>query len=380
MIIKLCYQNEIHRCSNPPKDFLGLQNLLAKTFRTELPQEFAICYTIPGEAENIPLSCQADYEALMAKNPASAVKILVKEKRENLREQEKMDMNVSSEKIQKEEEPRKDSNLESFVEILAEDMIVPKVQQYPYFSHSMVDDDQIRRIVKETLKDQLPNIISQVKEALLKELQASQPVMPVIEKIEMPAELLEVQRPPVVEKIEVPAELLEVQQPPVVEEIEVPREVLEAMDRIEMREPENIEQLVERVPEKRKESNQFVEKVKNFGKSLKANLFGLPGAAKNAIEDFSQKMEGDPLVQCEEGRYPKSVVDKAAELNEIFPEEQRKNLLDLVYRCPRHATLTQLADYYIRRGEPQQEEPEGVNENEENVAEEENEKEKEYAC
>lgn len=300
---------------------------------------------------------------------------MITEKRENVREQEKIDLDASCEKIQKlgavEDKPRKDKNLESFVEILAEDVVVPKVQQYPYFSHNVTDDEQIRRIVKETLKDQLPYIISQVKDALLKELKPAQPL--VIERIEERIEQEPVQSP-VIEKIE---EKVEEKIEENVEE-EVPQNVLEEPEMKE--ESEEMVQLVEKVPE-RKQSNSFVDKVRNFfGKNLKAQIVELPGKAKDAIDDWSQKIEGDPLVQCEEGRFPKSVVEKATQLHEIFPEEERKSLLELVSRCPRYATLTQLADYYMRKGEPQQEDPERVEENDENVAEDDNEKEKEYAC
>jgi len=91
----------------------------------------------------------------------------------------------------------------------------------------------------------------------------------------------------------------------------------------------------------------FIDKVMNM-------IVELPSKAVDFVDNLARKIEGDPVVICAEGRYPKSVVDKGNYLKEIFRDADRKELLDFVERFPKEMSLNQIAEIWIAQRQSQQ--------------------------
>jgi hypothetical protein len=170
MIIKFCYQNEIHRCSDPPSDFLLLKSFLAKMFQANLPRNFVLSYVNP-EGETLPLNSKEDYEALQSKGYNKPVKVVITEVKEEIDDDQISDYEMMGEKpeeIAEEEVPRKEVDekevkdlLEEITEEVTKVHVVPKVQK---LEGEIPQEEQVRRIVRETLEEQMPFIMARLKE------------------------------------------------------------------------------------------------------------------------------------------------------------------------------------------------------------------------
>jgi hypothetical protein len=233
--------------------------------------------------------------------------------------------------------------LEKIVEQMSESVIVPQVnKQLSYFSivPSQPKDDNIRQIVKECIKEQIPFIISQVKEAVLTELRVAQ-VKDLIMK-EIQVEEKKVCDNAFYKKNDEPEDFYK---PEYIKAVE--------HDFAEVKYNHHNGEEVELQVQEEKGTN-FFNKIKDIGQAIKGKVVDLPGKAMNALDEWSNKIEGDPYVVIEEGRYPKSVVDKANELKEVFVEEDMKTLLDFISKYPRTANLEQLAHAFLFKDQQDQ--------------------------
>jgi len=71
-----------------------------------------------------------------------------------------------------------------------------------------------------------------------------------------------------------------------------------------------------------------------------------PEKAAGFADNIAHQITGDPYVEVPEGRYPKSIVEKASQLKEFFPESERKELLEFVTKFPKEITLDEIAHHY----------------------------------
>jgi hypothetical protein len=79
MSLKLCFGNEIHRVPKLPVSINALKESISSVFSGRLPEKYAIHYT-DCDGDNIMLTTQEDYEALLAdqsNSNAKAVKIFI---------------------------------------------------------------------------------------------------------------------------------------------------------------------------------------------------------------------------------------------------------------------------------------------------------------
>ena len=308
MILEFRFQDEFHLCSNVPDNLSALRYFLMGTFKADLPVDFKLLYTIPNQVENQPLQSEEDYQKLITQEVSDSIHITI----------------VSP---PKESEPE-ESKISDPVKVDEDKNAVDQPSKYPYFSYMSPQDEHIRKVVRETLQDQLPYVISQVKAALVKEfnLGAPQP---------------KVERAPVQQIVRVESGDIE----EVKNQANVREEVLDKEDGVIKPRSDS---LVDKIGK-----TGIFDQVKKFGASIKDQVSELPGKTKGVFDNLSQKVAGDPYVDVEEGRYPESVVKKAVSLKEIFPEEERKNLLEFVKKYSRVVTLEQLANLYLMKDEPQ---------------------------
>lgn len=322
MILKFCYKNEIRRCSELPKDYESLLLFLQNTFKSDLPKNFRLHYLLPESDQETSLNSQQTYETLLKTESLKAAKVFITE----VSEEDQDHLGVSGyDVISKEVEQQEKPSLEEIVKNVAESVVVPQVQKLPYFSYMPMQDEQIQRMVRDAIKDQIPTIVSRVKDAVLQELR--------------------------------PLILAQGNQPVAGEQREVPKNVvIEEVQHLEDNRPlQAEEQKAEgvandiKIPKNHKRD--LLDRIKKIGTALKE----LPEKAKTALDDWSHKIEGDAYVQIEEGKYPKSVVEKADLLKEVFIDESRKELLEFVKKYPRSVPIEQLAHLYIVRNQVEEE-------------------------
>jgi len=362
MVLKFCFANEIHRCSEFPTQYDQLHSFLLSTFKASIPQKYQLRYVSPGTESERLISSQQDYDELLNLDSSKPIKVTI---HELISLEDHGRVGMSDYDIigkNKEVEPEgaveeKAPGLEKIVEQMSESVIVPQVQKMSYFNIvPSQDDNNIRQIVKDVLKEQMPFIISQVKDAILQELRAEQPIIqaaPVEKELrirEEPPKIFEERK--VQEKVHYykpHEEAEEFFKPEYIKPVE-PAVLEEDKGRYSAEEinfqPYNDEHEIQE-----DKGNAFFNKIKNIGKVVAE----LPGKAKNALEDWGNKIEGDPYVVIEEGRYPRSIVDKATSLREVFLDESLKTLLDFVSRYPRNANLEQLAHAFLFKDQQQQE-------------------------
>jgi hypothetical protein len=372
MIVKFSYKDEMYRSSNPPLNLAALRAFLVSTFKTQLPENFNVFYTIPDQNENFPLNSEEDYENFLKIQSPKPIKVFITENQaveqkedvsspKNVEERKRSDSYgfidqqeaqapkdsyPEEVKVNRDEVPVAQNNLrlENLIENMSESVITSKVQKYPYFARGLEEPNQeehIRKIVKEAIREELPSIMAQLKEEILKELR---PVQPVVQAPVQPY-VQQVRPVEVVSKVEEKKVHVEPEEP----HVERPRRIFYQGEHDE----ENHE-----VPVLKNETNPLMDQVKKLGNVLR--LF--PEKAKGFIEDLT--VIGDPYTVTEHGKYQKSVVDKANGMKELFPEEELKMFLDLVNKYSRQVTLEQMINVYLNKDEPQ--EPEEVVDQEEN--------------
>jgi len=349
MVLKFCFANEIHRCSEFPTQYDELQNFLTTTFKASLPQKYQLRYIYPGTESERLIATQQDFDELLNFDSSKPIKVTIHEviSLEDHGKVEMSDYDIIGK--QKEAEPveEKAPGLEKIVEQMSESVIVPQVNKMSYFNIvPSAQDENVRQVVKDVLKEQMPFIISQVKDAILKELRAEQPIIhvapqPQVILREEPIKVAQYEEKKVNEKVQEEPE--DFYKPEYIKPVEAGHDEDKGGFNVEEVHQDEINEIQE------EKGNAFFNKIKNIGRVVAE----LPGKAKVALEDWSNKIEGDPHVIIEEGRYPQTVVDKATSLREVFVDESLKTLLDFVSRYPRNANLEQLAHAFLFKDQPQ---------------------------
>jgi len=364
MVLKFSFANEIHRCSEFPTQFDQLHNFLASTFKAQLPEKYQLRYVLPGTEAELVVANQKDYDELLKLDSSKPIKITIHEAisfvdngKGLISDYEYLgeNKNVEAQGVVEENAP----GLEKIVEQMSESVIVPQVnKQLPYFSivPSQPQGENIRQIVKECIKEQIPFIISQVKDAILKELRAGPQAQPqvkdlIIKEVHVEGKKGQHADNAFYKKNDEPEDFYK---PEYIKPVD--HDFAEAKHN-----HHNEEEIIELQVQEEK-GNAFFAKIKDIGQAIKGKVVDLPGKAMNALDDWSHKIEGDPYVVIEEGRYPQSVVDKANGLKEVFIEENLKTLLDFIYRYPRTANLEQLAHAFLFKDQQNQDQGEGQGE------------------
>jgi hypothetical protein len=365
MIIKFCYQNEIHRSSNPPTDFQTLPTFLVNMFKTELPQRFALQYITP-ESEALPLTedvyeqlkslasakpfkvvivdenpaPQIDEEVSVIEKPASADDFEVLD---NKAEPEKQAEPIVEQPVENkvEEAPVLDEKVEKQVEDeivnrLAEDLTKASMEK---FEGMAVDEAHVKAVVSETLRDMMPLIIAHVKDTLQNQ-----------HGFKFEQNQRQQARPSGYYDVEYGQDRV-----PRTESF-IPFVSNEQLDNFVEKGKEFLNKTyngLKKVPEHLSKVPEHLSKVPEHLSKVPQKLSTVPQHIENgvnklggAFDTLSQKMSGDPYVVCAEGRYPKSVVERGYRLKEIFVEEDTKSILEFVSHMPKESSLEQLADVF----------------------------------
>lgn len=324
MIIKFCYQNEIHRCSDPPTDFLLLKSFLAKMFQSGLPRNFVLSYVNP-ESETLPLNSKEDYEALQNKAYNKPVKVVITEVQEEIDDDQISDYEMMGEKPEEiiEEKEVKDI-LEEITDEVTKAHVFPKVQQ---LEGKIPQEEQVRRIVRETLEEQMPYILARLKENSAAPEQ-KKPLQSFWNQIGLyPYYQSILQSIPDEMKVAHSQAQSQEEKNPEMPEV-----------------PENNEPHQEEVEEK-EERKEGKPSPKLLTKVKKA-FVEFPMKAADFVDNLTHKISGDPYVECAEGKYPKSVVEKVENLKEVFEDADKKEMLDFVSKLPKDIPLFQIGDLF----------------------------------
>jgi hypothetical protein len=336
MIIKFCYQNEIHRCSDPPSDFLLLKSFLVKMFQVGLPRNFVLSYVNP-EGETLPLNSKEDYEALQSKEYNKPVKVVITEVKEDINDDQMSDYEMMGEKPEELVEDKPEKEVKDLLEEITEE--VTKVHVFPQVQKlegEIPQEEQVRRIVRETLEEQMPFIMARLKEdaSIQESLKSDVPeqkkphqsfwnqigLYPYYQSI--------LQSIP--DEMKVAQSQAQVQEEKIAEVPEVPEVVKENNEH----EQEEVEERKEGKP-----SPKLLTKVKKA-------FVEFPMKAADFVDNLTHKISGDPYVECAEGKYPKSVVEKVESLKEVFEDADKKEMLDFVSKLPKDIPLFQIGDLF----------------------------------
>jgi len=338
MIIKFCYQNEIHRCSDPPSDFFLLKFFLTKMFQAGLPRNFVLSYVNP-EGETLPLDSKEDYEALQSKEYNKPVKVVITEVKEEIDDDQISEYEMMPEKqpeeVQAEEKEVKDL-MEEITEEVTKVHVVPKVQK---LEGEIPQEEQVRKIVRETLEEQMPFIIARLKanssiqESLRSDVSE--------QKKPLQYNWNQIGLYPYYQSIlqSIPDEM-KVAHSQAQSEAQPQEEKNPYIPEVK----ENNEPHQEEVEEK-EEKKEGKPSPKIFSKVKKA-FVEFPMKAAGFVDNLTHKISGDPYVECAEGKYPKSVVEKVESLQEVFEDADKKEMLNFVSKLPKEIPLFQIGDLF----------------------------------
>jgi len=106
---------------------------------------------------------------------------------------------------------------------------------------------------------------------------------------------------------------------------------------------------IQMVKEKVKKNSNFMEKLRKLGRFLKEQLLEIPEAAVDLLDDFSQMFEGDPNLFFAGKRYPKSVIIRTKHIMEIFPDSNLQYVVNYVKRMPKNLSLDEVLELYIMK-------------------------------
>jgi hypothetical protein len=353
MILKFCFQNEIHRCSDPPVSFDSLRIFLLNTFKTSLPSQFDLYY-VNSQGQKVFLNTEEDYQALK-KSPTETIKIFIVEKEPkseyippHLRQKKlgidnndyevvldspdiKREIEISADEEEKAllVSPKKEQEaLDDVFERLSDDMtkihVIPQLQKV---QNEPLQQEEIKKIVRDVLREQMPYIVAQVKETLVRENLSAMPNNVSTNTYYETQRIFPSQNSGsnYEQKIDFQPNPIRTETMPIQQE--------------ERPQPQGNSQTGV--------FNQTQERKPDFFDSMFSMLDSFSKKAVEALNDFSHNLDGDPNILCAEGKYPQSVVHKAYKLQEIFPEESKKNLLDFVQKYPKEMTLDQLTEQFV---------------------------------
>jgi len=331
MILKFSFQNEIHRSSEPPQTFSSLSTFLSNMFQASLPESYDLFY-VNFEGQNILLSSDEDYEVLKGLASAKAVKVLIVAKgekpEENPKAQEESEYEViaeANEPEQKEDKKVVQEESKDILDKIAQDItkayVLPDLMQ---INGEIPHESMIQKTVRDSLYQHLPSIMFHVRDTLTKQGLIK---LPNIQPVHIP-----VQNQRREEKGE-----------------DIFGKVWKTLGGI----PDTAVKFTDKVATKI-----FGETVdvggQNEGKEDKGEFLGsmtktlnnLSSQASSMADTLAHKLTGDPYVLTAEGRYPRSAVDKVSQLQLIFPEGDKKEMLDFVQKLPKEISIEQVASLY----------------------------------
>ncbi len=394
MILKFCYQNEIHRSSDAPTEFGHLRVFLKSMFREALPKNYSLSY-LTNEGQSVTLKTEQDYEGLKALAASKAIKVVITEEEgepiveQVVPEQKPVQMDVSEYEVigHPEEEPIKQEAVEPIKEEAVEEepikeVAAPRVKpveerkiefdvlsrvseeltkayvlpMLETYGENLPETSLISTIFQEKLRAHMPILLAQVRETVLKQQSSGEFEKISYPKLDGPAavqgeEQVIYQGQASEEKNDLVGKVLKVIN-------DLPDAALKALNDL----PDKANKAFSELPEKASKAfNEFPEKAskafnefpENASKALnefpeKASkaLGDLPEKAANFVDNVAHQISGNPYVEVLEGRYPKNVVERANQLQDFFPDSDKKELLDFVTKFPKEISLDEIAHHY----------------------------------
>jgi len=391
MIIKFCFQEEIHRTSEPPQDFSAFAPFLAKMFTTKtLPQRYTLSCSTP-DGQIISLNSQEDYEVLKNRNYKKPVKIFIIAEpetstleltQENSSPEE---VNIEFETSQNQvfsgtldlEEKIKDLEIQECVSIAQEGIYTSyykmpeetidskedpshndKINSILFSKEGSLENDRklANSFYYEPPRDLEQECLQKTREAnrALNETEIKNIVRETIEQ-QMPVMYAQfkqallnegfIQRPS-----SYPTGQQQQQQPiyPSYNYSYQPPQYYHQQPQPQYYQARHIPQRYyqQHIPHPQYyQQKQEQENPDLFGKVMNVISY-LPGKAVNMVDNFAKIIEGDPYIDIPEGKYPRSVVDRVIHLKQLFPEAPKKDLLEFVQRFPKETSLDQLIEYW----------------------------------
>jgi len=312
-----------------------------KVFIIAKPSELSLAEVQPKEQEELQIE-----EIEGSDSHIEAMSLSLEESDKQDRNSENHEMEIRSESSAKEEQ--QENSIEDLIGKLQRNCEA-KLSEVPDLKPDQ--ESQIKGLVQATIQEQMNAIVSQVKETLLKEgLIHQQPNnVPYNNNMMRPPQQMMPQPPS-----QYPGQYYPYYQQP------YPQGVQPVYARYPPVQPNNQPHVnLGPRPEERRQSFSNPQQIPNrenepdFLDKVMNMIVELPGKAVDFVDNIARKIEGDPLVVCAEGRYSKSVVDKAGFLKEVFSDADKKELLDFVERFPKEIPLNQIADLWMAQKQAQ---------------------------
>jgi len=344
MILKFCFDNEIHRCTRPPTSFADLKPFLSSMFHSGLPSN-PIIYYLDSNNSKIYISDEETYQCLLKSDQGNSIKLyiaqqdIISEGSEGTDGDEIIDSVIDSIAIP---EGASDDDYEVMSEDpSSQNQILPEKPEEDQEVEEIVEIQVVKEVVEE--------------EKLCKEEEAKEE-QPVIERI-----IMETAESRVYESVKNSYEILQDQETRLMEIVrdtlvkEMPNIVTEVHRKMEEQyQQQECSQIVyTKGPAKKKSQNPnmnaFLASLRNFGLLVKKNFSEIPDATMDIIDDLVQFIEGDSNMMYAGRKYPKSVCMKAKQMKEVFPDVEEAHLAEFIKRLPARLTLDQIIDTYINR-------------------------------
>jgi len=354
-------------------------------FREALPKNYSLTY-LTNEGQSVALKTEQDYEGLKALAASKAIKVVITEEEgepqveQAIHEQKPVQMDASEYEVighPVEEEPIKQEPVEPIkeepveeepikevaaprvepveerkieaVDVLAkvseeltQAYVLPMLETY---GENLPETSLISTIFQEKLRAHMPILLAQVRETVLKQqssnIQSQKISYPQLDGPNVQGqEQVIYQGQASEEKKDLIGKVLQVIN-------DLPDVALRALSDL----PDKASKAFNEFPEKASKAlNEFPEKASKAlnelpDKASKA-LGDLPEKVANFADNAAHQISGDPYVEVLEGRYPKSIVEKANQLKEFFPDSDKKELLDFVTKFPKEISLDEIAHHY----------------------------------
>jgi len=348
MILKFCFDNEIHRCTRPPTSFAELKPFLSSMFHSGLPSN-PLLYYLDSNNGKVFISDEETYQSLFKSDQGSSLKLyimqqdIISEGTDEDYDDEIIDSVIDS--IAHPESPRSSQSSDDEYEVMSEH----PSSQNQILPEKPVEEDQAVHVVNdEALEEEVQEIIEiqavkEIEEEVKTEEQGG------IERI-----IMETAESRVYESVKNNYEILQDQETRLMEIVrdtlvkEMPSIVSEVHKKFE--EQETIQQIcTNKKIKKNKNMDSFLASLRNFGLLIKKNFAEIPDATMDIIDDLVQFVEGDSNMMYAGRKYPKSVCIKAKQMNEIFPDVHPSQLAEFIKMLPARFTLDQIIDTYINR-------------------------------
>jgi len=349
MILKFCFDNEIHRCTRPPTSFAELKPFLSSMFHSGLPSN-PLVYYLDSNNGKVFISDEETYQSLFKLDQGNSLKLYIMEQdiiSEDTDDDEIIDSVIDS--IAHPESPKSSESYESSddeYEVMSEH----PSSQNQILPEKPVEEDQTVQVVHDETPEEVQEIIEiqtvkEVEEESKNEEQGG------IERI-----IMETAESRIYESVKNNYEILQDQETRLMEIVkdtlvkEMPNIVSEVHKKIEEQECIPVQQICTgKKVNKNKNMDSFLASLRNFGLLIKRNFAEIPDATMDILDDLVQFVEGDSNMLYAGRKYPKSVCMKAKQMNEIFPDAHPAHLAEFIKVLPARFTLDQIIDTYINR-------------------------------